>query len=236
MNKRKIITQIGSLPFEDTRTAVKYSLRHDIPFLPELSNYGEKMLEYIKTPGNLKCLKEFKKHKFDTVKVQCVGPATLISTYEENEAVEKVYNHLSAVLNGLKANEVIIFLDEPTLGNAAPNYEDLWFPIFNTLKIMFPIFKITFGVHVCGNMDWDKLFQSPNIEIISFDASKFDITEYPLYRRNKRIAWGIEKKEDIKDFQKGDLITPPCGLGLRNIEYCREEFEKLNKIADEFRF
>lgn len=36
MQKRKIITQIGSLPYEDIGEAVEYSLRHDIPFLPEL--------------------------------------------------------------------------------------------------------------------------------------------------------------------------------------------------------
>lgn len=234
---KKIITQIGSLPFENVNAAVEYSLKHDIPFLPELTNRREKMFEYIKNPGRLSCLAEFKKHEFDTVKIQCIGPAILTpGTYAENEAVERVYNHLSAILNGLKADEVIIFLDEPALGSAAPDYEDLWSPIFETLKTMFPRIKIAPGVHVCGNMNWDRLFDSKIIEIISFDASKFDITTYPFYRRDKRIAWGVVKKEDVKDFQKGDLITPPCGLGLRDTEYCQQEFEKLNKIAEEIKF
>lgn len=169
--KRKIITQIGSLPFKNAQTAVEYSLKHDIPFLPELTGRGERMFEYIKNPGQLSCLKEFKKHQFETVKIQCVGPATLApGTYKEDEAIERVYNHLGAILNGLRADEVIIFLDEPALGSAAPDYEDLWSPVFQTLKAMFPTFKITFGVHVCGNMDWDRLFDSKLIEIISFDA------------------------------------------------------------------
>lgn len=236
MGKREIITQIGSLPFEDVRRAVEYSLKHDIPFLPELPKRGDGMLDYIKNPGELSCLKKFKKHQFDTVKIQCVGPATLVlSGYDESEAVERIYKHISVILSDIKSDDVILFLDEPALGYAAPDYEDLWSPIFKTLKAMFPMFKITFGVHICGNMDWDKLFRSEIIEIISFDASKFDITIYPFYRNGKRIAWGFAKKEDIRDFRKGDLITPPCGLGsaLYDIKYCHKKLEELDKIAEE---
>ena len=40
-------------------------------------------------------------------------------------------------------------------------------------------------------MNWDELFGS-EIEIISFDTSKFDITRYPGYRNGRRIAWGVE--------------------------------------------
>ncbi|MCQ9207635.1 MAG: hypothetical protein NG740_07135, partial [Omnitrophica bacterium] len=74
----KIITQVGSLPLEDVGEAVNYSLKHDIPFLPELPRRGDAMMEYIKSPGKLSCLAEFKKHTFEAVKVQCVGPTTLI--------------------------------------------------------------------------------------------------------------------------------------------------------------
>ena len=54
-------------------------------------------------------------------------------------------------------------------------------------------------------MDWDKLFNS-NVEIISFDASKYDITKYPDYRGSKKISWGVEKQENVRDFQKGDFF------------------------------
>ena len=33
MCKRQMITQIGSLPYDDVERAVEYSLQHDIPFL-----------------------------------------------------------------------------------------------------------------------------------------------------------------------------------------------------------
>ncbi|MFH1868125.1 MAG: hypothetical protein ABH843_04050 [Candidatus Omnitrophota bacterium] len=220
-----MITQIGSLPHEDVVEAVKYSLRHDIPFLPELPKKGDAMLTYIKDPGRLSCLDEFKKNKFSKVKVQCIGPATLIlSGYARDEAIQRVYEHISAILDGLKADETFLFLDEPALGQAGFDFKDLWDAIFSS-------FDVVSGVHTCGNMDWDLMFDS-NIDIISFDASQFDLTKYSKYRGNKRIAWGVTKKEDVRDFQKGDLLTLPCGIGtsLHKVEDCGKYLKDLIEI------
>lgn len=228
MKKRKIITQIGSLPFEDIKEAVNYSLKHDIPFLPELPKKGDAMLNYIKNPGSLSCLNEFKKHKFKTVKIQCVGPATLTQGgYTSDEAVSRAYNHVTAIMDGLQAEEVILYLDEPALGHSGINYKDLWEALFSS-------FNVTRGVHVCGNMDWDLLFDS-SIQIISFDASQFDITKYSKYRSGKRISWGGEKREDVKDFKEGDLLTLPCGMGtpVYRPEDCEKNLRKLQDIAKE---
>ena len=206
----KIITQIGSLPYKDVKRAVEYSLEHDIPFLPELPQMGDGIMEYIKNPGQLSCLEEFKKNTFEIAKIQCVGPVTLVTSgYQPAEAIDKIYNHILHLLTGLKAEKVILFLDEPALGQAGFDFEELWEPLlksFNTIG----------GVHCCGNMDWDRLFKSDLIDIISFDASQFDITKYPHYRNGKKIAWGIQKKEDVKDFQPGDLLTLPCGMGTKS--------------------
>ena len=214
----RIITQIGSLPLSDPKKAVEYSLQHDIPFLPELPLLGEGMLSYIRRPGSLVCLGEFKRHEFATVKVQAVGPATLIlSGFEPDEALIRIWQHVEAVLDGLRAEEIILFLDEPALGQAGFDYEELWRQIFRD-------FLVIRGVHVCGNMQWDRLFQSNLIDIISFDASRYDITLY-YPRHGKKIAWGIAKPEDIRDFQPGDLITPPCGLAPPR--YCPEDLDPI---------
>ncbi|MGY4706311.1 hypothetical protein ACVNPS_00950 [Candidatus Bipolaricaulota sp. J31] len=216
--EERVITQIGSLPMRDPVAAVEYSLRHDIPFLPELPLLGDAMLSYIKRPGELSCLPEFRKHEFGTVKVQAIGPATLIlSGYEPDEALLRVYRHVEAIMDGLRAEEVVLFLDEPALGQAGFDFEELWRPIFSD----FPVIP---GVHVCGNMQWDLLFKSEVIQIISFDASRYDITRY--YPRNgKRIAWGITDPSQIKDFRPGDLITPPCGLSPKF--YSQEDTERV---------
>ena len=156
----------------------------------------------------MSCLDGFKR-KVDgceTVKVQCIGPATLVlSGYSEDDAVARAYEHISAVLDGLNVGRIILFLDEPALGHAGFDYQQLWAALFGS-------FDVTFGVHVCGNMNWDELFRS-ELDIISFDASKYDITKYPQYRNGKRIAWGIQNIDDVKDFQEGDLLTLPCGMG-----------------------
>ena len=228
MEKKKIITQIGSLPLEDATEAVEYSLKHDIPFLPELPKRGDAMLEYIKHPGRLSCLEEFKKHKFETVKIQCIGPATLmLSGYKEDEAIQRIYEHISAIVNGLEAEEIILFLDEPALGHSGVNFRHLW-------QALFANFEVVPGVHTCGNMDWDLMFDS-NLQIVSFDASKYDLTKYSKYRSGKRICWGVQKKEEIKDFQEGDLITLPCGMGspVYQPQDCEKYLQKLIKIKEE---
>ncbi len=229
MERRKIITQIGSLPYTDIKKAVEYSLRHDIPFLPELPLLGDSMLEYIKNPGELSCLQEFTKHTFSIVKIQCIGPATLISnSYKEEEALQRIYDHISVILDKLKAESIILFFDEPALGAVSFEYKELWNSILDNFDNISHV-----GVHICGNMNWDELFDS-NIEIISFDASMYDITVYPNYRRGKRISWGIQKFEDLKDFQEGDLITLPCGMSpkLYTEEDCEKNLHKLIEIAE----
>jgi hypothetical protein len=208
VQKSKIVTQIGSLPYDDVNQAVEYSLGHDIPFLPELPKLGDAMLEYAKQPGQLSCLRRFQERVegLDTVKVQCIGPATLIlSGYSEDEAIARTYQHIAAILDGLQVGHVILFLDEPALGQVGFDYQRLWSALFGS-------FPVTPGVHVCGNMNWDDLFHS-DIEIISFDASEYDITKYPAYRHGKRIAWGVQSRENVRDFQEGDLLTLPCGMG-----------------------
>ena len=198
-------TQIGSLPLTDVDNAVAYSLRHDIPFLPELTAKGDAMMRYIKEPGKLSCLDMFKRCEFDVVKVQSIGPATLIqSGYEEDDAIARVYAHIEAILDGLRAQEILLFLDEPALGYVGFDYQRLWAPLFES-------FAVVRGVHVCGNMQWDHLLDA-SIDIISFDASKYDITKYYEARDDKRIAWGIETQADIADFRPGDLLTLPCGM------------------------
>ncbi|HUT45516.1 MAG TPA: hypothetical protein VMX36_04490 [Sedimentisphaerales bacterium] len=230
MCRKEIVTQIGSLPYNDVEKAVEYSLRHDIPFLPELPKLGDAMMDYIKRPGSMSCLEIFKRkvEGRETVKVQCIGPATLmLGGYDQDEAFSRVYQHIDAIMNGLDAGNVILFLDEPALGQVGFDYQQLWAPLFQS-------FDVTPGVHVCGNMNWDELFAS-EIDIISFDASKYDITRYPGYRNGKRIAWGVETREDVKDFQEGDLLTLPCGMGPKfySTHDCEDSLNNLLKISND---
>jgi len=226
----KLVTQIGSLPFIDVDRAVEYSLEHEIPFLPELTALGDAMMSYIETPGRLSCLDAFKRHRFETVKVQCVGPATLLSGgFEEDDAISRIYKHVDAILDGLVADEVILFLDEPSLGYVSFDYERLWEPLFES----FPVVR---GVHLCCNMQWDLLFSAP-IEIISFDASSYDMTKHYDGKRPRRVGWGIERLEDIRSYEPGDLITLPCGMPDKaySEQDAIDRFEILRSAAEAIR-
>jgi len=226
----KLVTQIGSLPFSDVDQAVAYSLEHEIPFLPELTQRGDAMMNYVKDPGHLSCLDAFKRHHFDVVKVQCIGPATLVqSGYEEDDAVSRIYLHIEAILDGLEAEETILFLDEPALGYVGFDYQRLWGPLFES-------FAVVRGVHVCGNMQWDQLLDA-EIDIVSFDASQYDITKYYASRGKTRIAWGIESVEHARDVVSGDLITLPCGMPhvAYNEDQARQRLELLREAADAVR-
>jgi hypothetical protein len=204
-SRELITTGIGSVPFADVDRAVEYSLRHDIPFLPELTARGDRMLEYAKHPGRLSSLRAFHRLRFAVAKVQCIGPATLIlSGYSEDDAISIAYRHLDAIFDGLVADAILLFLDEPALGSVGFDYVRLWEPLFET----FPAVR---GVHTCGNMQWDQLAKAP-IQILSFDASRYRITKQLPDDRSVRLSWGIRAAEDVRAFRPGDLLTAPCGM------------------------
>lgn len=224
-----VITQIGSLPYQDIESAVEYSLRHDIPFLPELLDRKESMLNYIKNPGVLVCLDLFKTRVRGnkTAKVQCVGPATLVvnGNYSASDAVARARAHIEAILSGLEVKDIILFLDEPAVNDADFDYLSLWDRIFDG-------FDVTKGVHCCGRLDWGKVFKYGKVDVVSFNASKTRIFNYVGYRSGKRIAWGVNAASSVSGYQRGDLITPTCGLGMRSVEECERTLERLIAIKD----
>lgn len=226
-------TQIGSLPFDNVNVALNYSLQHSIPFLPELTRLGDGMFEYIRHPGRLSCLKEFHKQKFDKVKIQCIGPITLSQDpslgYSLDKAMANASVHIDVILQGLDAKEIILFLDEPALGTTGMDFNEYWQMLFEPLDVIR-------GVHCCGLMQWDLLLKSDTIDIISFDASKYDISIF-YKKRNKKIAWGITQQSQIRDLKKGDLITPPCGLSHYKYteEHAYSALQNLEKIAKKYK-
>ncbi|HII72013.1 TPA: hypothetical protein HA265_04630 [Candidatus Woesearchaeota archaeon] len=236
----KMITQIGSLPYMDAAEAVEYSMRYaarGMPFLPELPGRGDSMLDYIKNPGSLSCLDEFKRavrsRGITSVKMQCVGPVTLAQRgYGEADATQRIYSHIRAMIDGVDA-EKIIFLDEPALGHTGLDFRKMWGNIIDCLAIEPGLEGLVFGVHTCGDMNWTQLFSS-DMQIISFDASRFDLTTYQGYRNGKTIAWGVTDLSHVRDFQEGDLITLPCGMSpaLYSVEDCGQVLERLELIAE----
>ena len=236
------VTQIGSLPHHTIADAVAYSRKHHIPFLPErvVSN-SEYMLKLVNDPGRLSCLDAFVKDPFvGQVKVQCIGPRTFMREERCNarEAVEKIRTYLDRIFDRLNATgQKILFLDEPGLSRADITLaEQLWRTIFNA-------YDATPGIHNCGEVPFEAMFQSEVVQIVSFDANRYrPQAEKALSRRNgKKIAWGVKTIDDVLEFRLGDLITPPCGLTTKEVNSgsavpytpkdCEQVYDNLMDIA-----
>jgi hypothetical protein len=221
-----IITGVGTLPFTDPKEAVDHVMKYDIPFLPELTKLDESMEKYLKGTGIMSSAEHFAQHSFEMAKMQCVGPVTAMNFgLSEDEATLNIIGHISRHLNYINAKKIILFLDEPVLGHSGLPFERMWENIFEE-------FDVIRGIHTCGNMMWDKLFNA-QIEIINFDASQYDITRY-YESREKKIAWGVQKREDIKDWRSGDLITSPCGLNGYTVSECESILQNLKEIKKNF--
>src|SRR3989338_573555 len=234
------VTQIGSLPHHTVADAVTYSRKHPIPFLPErLVSNSEYMLSLVNDPGRLSCLDDFTKEPFvGQVKVQCIGPMALMREERCNarEAVGKIRTYLDSIFDRINATgQKILFLDEPGLSHTDTMLsEQLWSTIFDA-------YDATPGIHNCGKVPFEAMFQSEVVRIISFDASRYrQQAEQALPKRNgKRIAWGVKSIEDVLEFKPGDLITPPCGVAfkdkqasvLHTVPECEAIYSNLMDIA-----
>ncbi len=208
----RVITGIGSLPHRTPEEAMEFSWKNDVPFLPELTvEKGEYLTNPVRAPGRLACLGLFKSRKYDKVKIQAPGPATMskLNGVRTDTLVDKIREHIGIVLDGLKAEEVYLFLDEPDITVATEEYLGLWRRVYEG-------FRVVRGVHNCSPLvDWGDVLESDVVDIISFDASAHDITKdrgYRNNRNNKRVAWGVRRLANIKDFRDGDLLTTPCGM------------------------
>jgi hypothetical protein len=221
-----IITGVGSLPFKDPAAAVEYVMKYDIPYMPELTQLGESMDKYLNSTEPLSSATPFSEHSLEIAKMQCVGPVTAMNLgLDEDMATLKIIDHISRHLKFIDAKKIILFLDEPVLGQSGLPFARMWENVFEE-------FDVVRGIHTCGNMLWDQLF-SAQIEIINFDAAQYDITRY-YDERTKRIAWGVQTAEDIKDWRSGDLITPACGLNESSVEECNKILENLQSIKSRY--
>jgi len=216
----KKLTNVGILPYRDVNRAVCYSLKHEIPFFPELPRNGDTLKDYIagKKPS---CLKRFKQNKYSTVKIQAFGPVTLMQMgYSKEKAKYEIKKHLINILEGLDAKEVILFLNELSLKKVNSSCEKMWHSIFKE-------FNTINGVYVLNLKCIDDLLKT-EIDIVGFD-SKEGITCYKE-RNGKRIAWGAESEKEIFDWRKGDLLMLPFSSKFKT-KCCIKKLEELLKVS-----
>ncbi|GAJ22604.1 unnamed protein product, partial [marine sediment metagenome] len=58
----------------------------------------------------------------------------MLSGYKEDEAVQRICEHITAMTDGLDAKETILFLDEPALGHSGAEYREVWEALFSSFQ------------------------------------------------------------------------------------------------------
>jgi hypothetical protein len=205
---------IGSLPHLNISEAISYSLKHTLPFLPQMTSLGERMVEQVLSTQELstkyKSLSLFTEkiieQNITTFKIQIAGPETC--NVDDKKILLEINNFLKYFENyNLRP---IVFIDEPIITFKSEHLKN----IFNELTNM----KISSGLHSCATF---KLEQAEYLkcDFLSYDAGLVA----PNLKSKKNLIAGIPPFSG-KDFSiYGEWISSSCGLAM----YTEEDCEKI---------
>jgi hypothetical protein len=210
---------IGSLPHKSIQHAITYSLRHDLPFLPQMIQNGERMIPQVMGQDIL--LEKYSALEFFTeqileqkltqFKIQLAGPETCKTS--DKIILQQILNFIKYFDNyNLKP---IIFIDEPVLVPESIYLKNIFSEI-NKLGYIS-------GLHSCAKVDIGKLEYLDN-NFLSFDLSLTTVIE----KTKKSLIYGIPPFSTSKYKFDGEWISSSCGLAsftendceiiLRNLE------------------
>lgn len=157
MANNLITTGIGSLNHKNIEDAISYSLKHDLPFLPQLPHLNGNMIEEISLQGN--CIEDSfltvcLNNSINKIKIQIVGPTS--SSLSTNKLLNKLIQTKKKFTNF----SIVLFIDEPVLTHSI-ELENL----VKTAKIYFD--KV--GLHCCANKIDTDVVNKLNLDIFSYD-------------------------------------------------------------------
>jgi len=156
------------------------------------------------------------------IKCQITGPFTFAAGINDDKGIALLHDDIlmQAIIKGLTlkalwqidffrefGKKIIVFADEPSLSSFGSAYTAL-----NKEEVVRGLTELAegiksedvlLGVHCCGNTDWSILTETPNIDIISFDAFSF-LDKFILYADNLKafvarggiICWGIAPTQE----------------------------------------
>lgn len=196
------ITGIGSLPYQDFHEALQYSLKHDLPFFPQILSIHGNMIEQVKNM-NFQFLEDFLNHlrklKITRYKIQIAGPNTTSLSMSHYETIIEDFLKESQDL------EILLCFDEPTFVNSK---------IIDSLVKKYQ--TIDFAIHCCNRIDSNlaKIMNESEVRYISYDAilNKDILKLFP----NKEIILGCVSPLDDQfisiDKLEVSMISATCGL------------------------
>lgn len=252
-------TGVGSLPHRMPADAVQLSLLADLPYWPQLPQRhpNEGMLNQYAAPGaptmpdraaGLYALAEaLQDQRRPLLKGQITGPITQIADPEQwQPTAQRLAAKAVWQVNWLKrwADQVLIVIDEPTLGDVEDTDWLLALEALRTLTDALRRAGAAVGLHCCGPADWERL------QPVGWDVLSFDIARRPslsLLARHVRqgglLVWGCVPTQGTPDvssaadalrtrwhagalapdqWHAASLISPTCGLGTLSLAHAEQ--------------
>jgi hypothetical protein len=208
MDKSVYSTGIGSVFHSNIEDGFEFSLKHDIPFLPQFYKLEGSMIDIANTvsyPYLDKFIDILESKKKEVIKLQLVGPN---SSKLSLTKLKKNIDYLSSRTTNFKT---ILFIGEPILS-------------FNSnLEAIISHAKVKFsqvGLHSCSaEINYEEVNKLP-IDIFSYDCF-LNSKLHNLIREDICLCYGLldaEKKlAHIVNNRSKSYISTTCGLGLSDI-------------------
>lgn len=216
-------TGIGSLPFTHPKIAEEYSLRHFLPFIPELPMNGERFL----IESSKEIIDRIKMYENitnkDQFKIQLIGPTTFEkfvpqTTIAYQEILLESLGHLSMIQHS-KNQKIFIQLDEPEPPSSDEQKMELtkYLGIISTLGF-YPI------VHSCQKISTDYFPHLPTPYLA------LDLALNPQFTNDQRLLIaGIDPRK-MSTKSQCEYVSFTCGMGLMSVSDCEDIFKKLDDI------
>lgn len=218
-------TGIGSLPHNSIEKSVLFSLKHTLPFLPQLTYFNENMIDQALKSDIIHshlALEFFKdaliENKITKFKIQIAGPSTCNSNaLKILLTIEKFMNYFA--IYGLNP---IIFIDEPIFNPNSHQFQSLLLELKNQ--------NILSGVHTCNRFEWEEISFLNLINYFSFDAN---LVSPPSDIKNpEKFIIGTSpylNNINFSDYQN-NFFSYSCGLAKFSEAECDQILDYLEAI------
>lgn len=199
-------TGIGSLPFQDIDDSIAYSLKHDLPYFPQILTTHGNMISQIKD-FKFNHLESFilksKQAGHSQIKFQIAGPNTSSLTLEDyKQRIEKLNEYFQDI-------ECIFFLDEPILDSNS---------CLNEIFSLIHESGHRTGLHCCNTLTPNRLniINNLNIDYFSYDAVLNENMIDKISCDNIILGCISTQTDKIskEKSKKISHISPTCGLAL----------------------
>lgn len=227
-------TGVGSLPFTDVDEALRYSLAHDVPFLPELPKLdpAEFMIPaalegFAAGVPDLRMLERFLGALSSPrlIKLQMAGPTTLVAFGKDvgrAEVVPWLVLRARTMIAAARSrgHEVLFVLDEPALVSHAPFGLDVLVPEVRATGA-----KV--GLHCCGETSWAALLPL-GLDALSFDAALSLASVRTSGFSGLQILGVHRRPSGAEDC----WCSTPCGLALSTPAHAWRAHEALSASTE----